>query len=393
MGKIVGVTKKPRRGKKDGKLYWHIYWTPCRGSRKIYRWVQADTRSDASDIRQDLMAEYKGKGNDAGLPTDFYKALEELERTMRGDGRPTKTIKLYQGTFKRVFEDFKNLYEAKHKKQIASLLQLDSSYFHEYKDWFVLDLGRTRGWRDELIRIKAILSKLRMKKLCRRELLYDVREELPTPSSNTVPYHDIPDSILDKLLAYIKKDRYDYYKPILYMYLTGRRPRETTLYLKDDVVGGVVDPRELRIRREITKTKRDSVIYLQGKLKDLIMDTLRNNRTKWLFPNRHGRRCSVDKLYQYLKKTSKEVIGIELTPKYFRKRFHTKMIPISMKDAMSISGLKDVRVAMEHYDYTTPYGQGKILAEKGKRAGRKKNERASECKSKKACIGSAGRVK
>ena len=37
-------------------------------------------------------------------------------------------------------------------------------------------------------------------------------------------------------------------------------------------------------------------------------------------------------------------------------------IPLSMKDAMAISGLKDTRVAMEHYAYSTPEGQAKILA-------------------------------
>lgn len=361
MAKISGVAEHPVTGKRDGLRHWRVYWTPYKGSNKIYRWVQANTRLDAYYKRQQLMAEYDGKIKGSALSTDFGMMLTELKKSLDSDKVSVKNKQQHEKIFNRVFGDFKKIYEAKHGVSVTNLFKIDYSYFIEYKDYFMLILKRERGWHNELIRIKSMLNRLRRKKLCSRELVYDCREELPTPPSNTVPYQDTPNSELEKLFSYIKKDRYDYYKPNRYMYFTGRRPRETTLYLKSDIVGGAVDPKELRIRKEITKTKRDGVIYLQGEIKDLIKEAMRNNKAKWLFPNRHGRRCSVDKLYEYLKRTSKEVIGIEITPKYFRKRFHTKKIPISMKDAMSISGLKDVRVAMEHYDYTTPEGQAKIL--------------------------------
>ena len=371
MDKIVGVGKE--RIDKNGKKHILVYWRPAKGSDKVFRWVQAETRLEAHYKRQELIAGYDGSSNGSGLAADFGKAREELKRTLTADKRPKKTIQLYDGTFARLFIDFKEVHETKHKIVITSPLQLDSSYVHEYKDHFCVDLGKENGWRAELIRIKSILKKLKVKKFCSKNLLYDVREELPTPQSNTVSYRDIPDSILLKLIASIKPIRRDYWRIYYYMYLTGRRPTESTFYERRDVPGSPIDPKELHIRREITKTKKDSIIYLQGDLKALIMDALRGNNTKWLFPNRHGRKCQKDGIYKWFKKYNKkwfkeeEYEGIDgkdfyITPKHFRKRFHTKKIPLSMKDAMAISGLKDTRVAMEHYAYSTPEGQAKILA-------------------------------
>lgn len=358
MDKIVGVGRE--RIGKDGKKRILVYWRPAKGMAKVFRWVEAETRLDAHYKRQKLIAGYDGSDNDSSLPADFSKALEELKRTLEGDNRPKKTVQLYTGTFNRVFVDFKKVYEAKHRVSITSLFQIEASYIHEFKDYYTIDLKRK--WRAEIIRIKSILTKLRMKKFIEKDLLYDVREELHTPTSEPLPYLNIPDTELEKIFSYIKQHRIDYYRPYRYMYLTGRRPGETSLYEKRDVIPTITDPEELHIRKEITKTKKDSVIYLTGELKTLIQDSLRGNSTKWLFPNRHNRKCWKDGLYKYLRRVSKKVIGVQISPRYFRKRFHTKKIPISMRDAMSISGLKDTRVAMEHYAYSTPEGQAKILA-------------------------------
>lgn len=370
MGKIVGVEKKPRKGKRDGELYWRVYWTPYRGANKVYRWVQADTRQEAYHKRQQLMLEYDKKSDTSELSSDFGTMLTELKRSLDSDKRPTKTINQYERVFNRVFGDFKKIYEAKHSVSITDLSKIEYSYFFEYKDYFMLVLKRETGWHNELIRIKSILNHLRRKKFCNRELVYDVREELKTPPSNTVPYRDIPESILDKLFVYIKKDRHDYYLLYRYMFLTGRRPRETTLYEKTDVEGGIIDPICLRIRKEITKTRTESVVFLkseersvgQEELQAIIKEALRGNNTRWLFRNKNNYRCSVDKIYQYLKETSKKVIGIEITPKYFRKWHHTHRIQKDMKNAMALSGLKDVKVAMRHYNYGSAEGQAKVLA-------------------------------
>jgi hypothetical protein len=373
MGKITGVAKKPIAGKRDGLLHWRVYWTPYKGAEKLNRWIVAPTRLDASHELKKLMATYGGKVKDSGLPSDFGLMLTELKKSLNSDIRHTKTVQQYEKVFNRVFVDFKVIYEAEHKVSIASLPQIDYTYFVEYKDYFMLKLKRERGWHNELIRIKSMLNHLRRKKFCSRELVYDVREELETPPSNTVPYRDIPESTLDKLFAYIRKDRPDYYLPYRYMFLTGRRPRETTLYERTDVEGGVVDPILLRVRAEITKTKTDGEVHLKSKekgleeLQSVIREALRGNNRKWLFRNRHNRRCAVDKLYQYLKETSKNIIGVTVTPKYFRKWHHTNRMKKDMKNTMALSGLKDVKVAMMHYNYSSAEGQAKVLAKPRKR--------------------------
>lgn len=234
---------------------------------------------------------------------------------------------------------------------------MGADYFIEYKNYYCLDLKRPKGWRAEVIIVKSLLNHLRRLKYCSKELVYDVREELPTPRGTKRAYPELYDTQMDELFAYIKKNRYDYYRPIRYMALTGRRVGETTLYKKDDVILKGLEPIRLQIRPEITKTRRGSVIFPQGELSDLIKETLRNNNTKWLFPNRKDRKCWKDGIYKYLKRVSEKVIGMAITPHYLRKRFLTKNIPISMKDAMAISGLEDTKVAMEHYAYTTPEGQ------------------------------------
>jgi len=369
MTKIIGVAKKPILGKRDNLLHWRIFWTPCRGAKKTYRWVIAQTRMDAYHQLKQLMTEHSAKVNELGSLTGFGLMRDELKNCLNSDNRPKKTIQQYEKVFNRVFVEFKAIYEEKHKVSVTSLSQIDYSYFVEFKDYFMLKLKRDKGWHNELIRIKSMLNHLRRKKFCSRELVYDVREELPTPPSNTVPYQDISDTDLQKLFTYIKKDNPDYYLPYRYMYLTGRRPRETASYAPTDVEGGIIDPTLLRIRKEITKTRTDGILYLKSnekgleELQSIIKEALRGNDTDRLFRNRHGRKCSVDKLYQYLKKTSKEVIKVAITPKYFRKRFHTKNISKDMKSAMAISGLKDTKVAMKHYAYTSPEGQAKVLAQ------------------------------
>lgn len=77
----------------------------------------------------------------------------------------------------------------------------------------------------------------------------------------------------------------------------------------------------------------------------------------------YGRRCSPGKVRRYLKKVSREVIGQEITPHYFRHRFLTECgksnVPIV--DVMAISGIKDIDVIVKYYSHSTEEGQSKVL--------------------------------
>ncbi len=366
------MRKKPEgvRERVAGKRY-EISWRPYRGASRVFRNIEASSFSEASYKRQQVMAEYNKEfgvlSNDKErLSASFAEMLEAVKRNLSGDKRAKKTISEYGHTFWRLFRDFKEIYEKKHNVTIENLKQIDYSYFVEYKNYYTLDLNRASGWRAELIRMKSVMNHLRRLKHCDKQLVYDIREEFPTPAGNSRNYQNIPDSTLDKLFAYIRQDRSDYYKPIRFMYLTGRRETETTYYKKTDVERNGFEPIKLHIRAEITKTKTAGKIDLSGELARLIRESYHNNKSEWLFPNRHGRRCQTSGIYKYLCETSKQVIGIKFSPHYLRKNFHTKKIPISMHDAMAISGLKDVNVAMKHYSFSTPEGQAKILDKRGK---------------------------
>jgi len=77
----------------------------------------------------------------------------------------------------------------------------------------------------------------------------------------------------------------------------------------------------------------------------------------------HGRRCSPGKVRRYLKKVSREVIGQEITPHYFRHRFLTECgkANVPIVDVMTISGIKDIDVMVKYYTHSTEEGQSKVL--------------------------------
>lgn len=373
MGKITGVAKKPNIyiSKKDGAktIRWKVYWTPYSGAeKKIYSWVESPTRQEAFYERQKLIAKQTERliASDSP-PDDFSKMLQTLLSNIEADGKSKKYVSRHRDTFQRLYRDFKAKYEEKHNTKITDLRQLDSGYFAEYQNYFVNELKRPKGWRVEVIILKNQLKRLRRFKFCDRDLVEDVKESLPTPEGIGREYAKLSQDEMDKLFTYIKKNRPDYYRPIRFMYLTGRRLTETTLFQKNDLDhDGNRLPITLRPKPKNTKTKRKSVIYLRGELKPLITDALQNNKTEWLFINRQGHKCGRDRIYKYLARASEKVLKKHINPHYFRHRFHQENMSISMKDAMAISGLTSVSVAMKYYDDTSAERQA-IILEKRKR--------------------------
>ncbi len=82
-----------------------------------------------------------------------------------------------------------------------------------------------------------------------------------------------------------------------------------------------------------------------------------------LFHNVYGRKCTHGKVREYLKRISKEVIGIEITPHYFRHRFLTECgkANVPIVDVMAISGIKDINVIVKYYSHSTEEGSQKCL--------------------------------
>ncbi len=66
----------------------------------------------------------------------------------------------------------------------------------------------------------------------------------------------------------------------------------------------------------------------------------------------------------YLKEASNKILGMEITPHYFRHRFLTECgkANVPMADVMNISGIKDIKVIIGYYSHITEEGQNKVLA-------------------------------
>jgi site-specific recombinase XerD len=373
MAKFVGVASTPKVyiSRKDGKktTYYKVYWTPFPGGKKKWSWVEADSRGDAFHKRQDLIAAETARLIKTEAPVDgFSKMLQTLLSNIEADGRSKKYVSAHRNTFERIYRDFKEIYEKRHNIKIVGLKDIDSSFYSEYHHHYTHELKMT-GWRAEVIRLKNQLKRLRRFKYCVRDLVEDVKEALPTPEGIRRHYDKLSHEEIKKLFDYMKKDRPDYYRPIRFMYLTGRRLVESTLYEKIDIDrDDNLMPIALRPKPKNTKTKKRSVIYLVGELKTLIKDALRDNNTIWVFPNKHGRVCQDSGLYKYLTKTSKEIIKKRINPHFFRHDFHRENMSTDMKATMSISGLTSIKVAMDYYDESSADRQA-IILEKSKGKG------------------------
>lgn len=129
-----------------------------------------------------------------------------------------------------------------------------------------------------------------------------------------------------------------------------------------------LNPVKLNIRAETTKTGVKAPIEtLDGELAGIVKQAYNagsKHKTTYLFSTRLGRKCSKNSVRTYLKEASSKILGIEITPHYFRHRFLTECgkanVPII--DIMNIAGIKDIKVVMNYYSHTTKDGQNKVLA-------------------------------
>ena len=199
---------------------------------------------------------------------------------------------------------------------------------------------------------------------CEKDMIERLREER-RPRANKKDYPDISKDKMAELFSFIKKDRPDYYACLYFMLRTGRRRQETTLIRKSDVVLKDGRPIAINIRAETTKCKEKVPLrFIDGDLEALIRRALDCDKSQWLFQNRLGRRSTPDRICEYLKEASRNVIGIELTPHYLRHRFFTECAKanVSITDAKAISGIKDSKVLLDYYSHSTVDGQAQVLA-------------------------------
>lgn len=123
----------------------------------------------------------------------------------------------------------------------------------------------------------------------------------------------------------------------------------------------------IEIRAETTKTKTKAPLNIFDQdLENFIREAYLSSfphRAPYLFLNRRHKKFNQRQICLYLKKMSKEILGVAITPHYFRHRFCTECAKanLSIPDVKAISGIKDTDVLLEYYTHQTLEGKAKVL--------------------------------
>ena len=265
-----------------------------------------------------------------------------------------KTRGRYRNVFVRMFKDFRGMYFPK----VDCPAKLTLSFFREYRNYYSVELDRSTGLRTELIFVKATMHRLYQLGYCSKELI-DSLKSLKKPAAKQKEYPDVKIKDIDQIFNYMKNDRRDYYYLLSYIRYTGRRIQESILIEKRDIVMRGFKPVKVNIRAETTKTGENAPLECLSKaVESVIRGALNNNKTKYVFPNRLNNKCTDNRVRDYLKKISSELIGVTLTPHYFRHRICTELgnqnVPIPVVKA--ITGIKDTDVLLKYYTHATEDG-------------------------------------
>lgn len=300
--------------------------------------------------------------NGERLNAGFSEAWERLYADLLADNLPKKTIHHYAKTYNRLFNEFLSL----KFPDIKSFNQLNLPFFREYKNYYVNDLDRPKGWRAELIFAKAIIKRLYGLGYCSKELSESLNE-MKKPKATKKEYVNIPNSKIKQLFQIIKQERPDYYYPLYFISRTGRRINETTLIERKDVEWKGLRPVRLNIRAETTKTGQNAPLTkLDEDLEQIIAEAYRTSAKHsepYLFINMFERKCTPNKIREYLNRVSRRVIATAITPHYFRHRFLTECgkANVPIVDVMAIAGIKDINVIVKYYSHSTDEGLIKVL--------------------------------
>ena len=336
------------------------------GKRYQYR-VDATSLTEAYHKKSEDVAEKRRNiatlvSNGERFNAGFSEAWEKLYADLIADSLPKKTVHHYAKTYNRLFNEFLG----SKFQEITSFNQLSLPLFREYKNFYVNDLDRPRGWRAELIFVKSIMKRLYGLGYCGKGLIESLHE-LKKPQAIKREYANVPASKIKMLLQFIKQDRVDYYYPLYFIMRTGRRINETTLIERKDVEWEGLNPARLNIRAETTKMGQHAPLTkLDDDLGKVISEGYKaglKHKEPYLFLNAFGRRCTPDKVREHLKRASRRVLGFEITPHYFRHRFLTESGKANMPivDVMAISGIKDINVIVKYYSHSTDEGQSNVL--------------------------------
>lgn len=345
-----------------GKRYQYNFQID--GKRK-WGTVEAFSMKEAYQDRVSAMAKeqqtcsWQYRNEKERLNITFDEAWEKLKRNLMSRNLSKKTISGIKACYDRMFYEFRQ----REFPQVENFKDLLLPFFIEYQSYYVVTLQRSKGLRSELNRVKSIMHRLNKLGYCTKELIVELKE-IKRPAPNKKTYPEISKNDIDKLLRFIKNDRPDYYMVIYFMRRTGRRRTEVTLLEKKDVITKGFKPIRINVRAETTKKRKEAPLeYLDEDLERHVRSALSGNKTKWLFPNRLGNRCTPNRVSDYLKATSKKVLGIEITPHYFRHRLVTESLKknINPEDIKAVTGIRDTEVLLGYYTHRSIEGQRQVF--------------------------------
>jgi len=362
MGKYRGVRKLSTKGGNDYEIDYQI-----KGKRYQYG-VNAKSLREAASVRTRHMAkklkESEGLG-DTNINVRIGKAYRLLLDDVKSDTDNRKTLLHYKRTFRRMYGEMRK----KEYPNMKSVSQTSLQFVSRYKSYFSNDLGNS-GWGAELTFVKSMIKRFFRLGLCEKKVLDDL-EHLSTPEvgHNKKEYKNHSDSQIKQVLEKIKKEVPEYYPLVYYLARTGRRIEESTLIDRKDIEWEGLKPVRINIKRATTKQKNKNLTLelVDKELSRVIAEVNRSNKKKketYLFLNDKGKKVSQKTARRILKRISKEVLKVEVTPHYFRHRFLTKcnVDKVPIQDAMSIAGITDIKVVLEYYSHTTKEGLSKAYA-------------------------------
>lgn len=354
-------------------LYGNAYQLTCYDleGRRRYKTVHNNKLKELRSLRNDFMKEVKVGEN--VFPAEYVRSAGfdeiwgELEGACKAMRLVPKTIGGYKKRFYRLFCEFPEDIGLTIKSPEA----LSESYLNRYLSWYVNDYKSKVQIKEnpasEANVIKILLGRLKKLGFLSRSRYEEVKNFVTLSDNEDEYYPNLSNSALSKFFEYMEKDNSSYYDFFIFLLLTGRRPMETAQILRESVDWEIEGKKPLRINivaLTAKNKKRDQIeLHEVGdiKLKAVIMNAWNRSRrlkSPYLFCNKFGRKVSSTNQEVYIKKISKKVLGIQITAKYFRKRYCTEcgIKGVPSRDGMARSGHRDIVVFVKHYQRPTQDG-------------------------------------
>ena len=340
-----------------GAVY-EISYYPYPKAKRVQIRVKAASPKEAFDQRAQRMNK---SAEAAPMKLTFTALKERLRLKCKADGNRPKTIVNLMGKFHTFFETFL----PQHCPDINDVNQINKVVMEQYKQYIVATLGRTNGWRDELTKLKSIVSKLCAIGCCRRVVYDDVLRQFKKPKRTIKVYKEVTKEQMKQLLDYIDRKQPQYYG-VTYMAMRLGWRREQIISLKrGNIKVNGFRPVEIVCEAEDTKNKEPFVLRnIDDELSKVIQRYLWDGRdTPWLFPSKRNQKIHSNHYTAFISKVSEKIIGIRVTPHDFRHNFCTQRLREGAveRDIMAITGHKDPE-SFRIYVHATSEGTRQVLS-------------------------------